>query len=366
MLDILCVSYDFGFGPAGKMVAILEELQGARPHVFDSQYFRVIMDESLRSRCSLASPGESLQDFVERVDPDAALVVLDTQVAIDLTEFGIPVVYVDSLPHLWSEKDPIPYQVRKYCAQKVGGITERPTALQRVKNFTWVDSVTNVAHLNTNSPREDGLALVNLGGVGSPMMSVDGAPYPLVVLPPVVSALRDEGYKVCVAGNVDQDLANALGISTPPPRQRFEFLELMQRASVLFTSPGMTTLLEAGSLRVPTVLLPPQNLSQIRNADRVGAERDVSLINWPDSVINSERIKVLNDKGEEACLQYIYDAIESAIGDSWIAAYLDKQTRRLVSSASSEWLHAYAMRMGNKGAAQVASEVLKAAGVRIA
>ena len=43
-------------------------------------------------------------------------------------------IYVDSLPFMWTKADLIPYEVDYYCAQKYPGYSMNP-ALESIKNF---------------------------------------------------------------------------------------------------------------------------------------------------------------------------------------------------------------------------------------
>jgi hypothetical protein len=54
-------------------------------------------------------------------------------------------------------------------------------------------------------------------------------------------------------------------------------------ADLLITSPGSTTILHAMAINLPTLLLPPQNLSQILNA-RLCSKPGADTMQWPASV----------------------------------------------------------------------------------
>jgi hypothetical protein len=77
------------------------------------------------------------------------------------------------------------------------------------------------------------------------------------------------------------------------------------------TSPGSTTILQAISIRLPTLLLPPQNLSQILNVQLFSLP-GAPTMNWPASVMSTETIEQLRPQGEDAVLTYIYQSISDA------------------------------------------------------
>ncbi|MFK8905676.1 hypothetical protein ACJA3G_01295 [Streptomyces sp. YS-3] len=66
-----------------------------------------------------------------------------------------------------------------------------------------------------------------------------------------------------------------------------------------------TTILQAASLCLPTALLPPQNLSQILNAEIFGVPGG-SVITWPTSVIDRALVDELRPGGEDTVLGYVY------------------------------------------------------------
>ena len=86
---------------------------------------------------------------------------------------------------------------------------------------------------------------------------------------------------------------------------------MVANCRLLVTSPGLTTLLESGHLRVPTVVLPPQNLGQCLNIAGVtavgGGER---CVRWPDDVLDLAEVEQVRQQGEKAAVDLIYSSLE--------------------------------------------------------
>jgi hydroxymethylcytosylglucuronate/cytosylglucuronate synthase len=143
------------------------------------------------------------------------------------------------------------------------------------------------------------------------------------------------------------------------------FLEELSRCDVLLASPGLTTLLEAGSRNVPTICLPPQNLSQIFNArfhTRALGLEELRVV-WPKSVFAEEEALALRADGEGRALELIYAGIAAAAGedDRETADEVRESLRvalRRAAAAEPDW-GALARGLGTGGAAQVADAVLE-------
>ncbi|MGW2547407.1 hypothetical protein ACWC5I_42665, partial [Kitasatospora sp. NPDC001574] len=196
--------------------------------------------------------------------------------------------------------------------------------------------------------------------------------YPRLVVPAVLEALAAHGVEeVHIAGNLPADLAGRLvDASIAPPRTTTgplghgAFLERLAASDVLLTSPGLTTLLEAGGLNVPTICLPPQNLSQIFNGRYHSQALDARLrVPWPKDVLAEDEALALRSEGEDHALELIYGAIEAAArGDDHRAVgrvLRDGVLEALRRSAEVEDWGALTTAVGTGGAAQVADALLE-------
>lgn len=250
--------------------------------------------------------------------------------------------------------------VAAYCAQRVA-YHDLSTfeVLSGVKTLVEVGAI--IPHRFEGATRTQ-TALVNVGGVHSPFS--DEAPaYTRVVVPAVVAALQSAEYEVRVIGNVDAFTASMLPDDVPAgPVPHDEVGRLLAESAVLFTSPGLTTMLEAGAAQIPTALLPPQNVSQVLNADEVTRSQDAhpARIDWPEHVVHAATVRELAKRSEEDALRFIYAAIEAIEPNPGFATWLrDECACRLPASAS--WLRDYSDNVGGEGAAQVAQVVREVA-----
>ncbi|MGI5478665.1 hydroxymethylcytosylglucuronate/cytosylglucuronate synthase [Streptomyces lavendofoliae] len=404
---------EFGWGSGGKLSAVLSALaeRSAGP-------LRLIGIGSGLGRPLLAAhPVETWYDLPESAGTTldtvrqlvrsqrvtAALVVLDGPLAKALESAGVPTVFVDSLPFLWTDGDlpDLPLDVSVYCAQRC---VELPSqcrdVLDSVRSLRWVDAIVATP---SGRPRRPGsvpttrnpaqwrgrtqaagppatpyrTALINVGGLRAPRLA-DWSHYPRLVVPAAIQALAAEGVtEVHIAGNLPPELCARLADASPGaprttagPLPHSAFLDRLAGTDVLLTSPGLTTLLEADHLRVPTVCLPPQNLSQVFNgrfhSRAVGAAVRTS---WPEDVFTEDQALALRAQGEDHALQLIYGSIaKTATGPGAGAArrrLRDAIRDALRTAAAHQSWGGLTSQVGTGGAAQVADAVLSlAAGAR--
>ncbi|MGK5640253.1 hydroxymethylcytosylglucuronate/cytosylglucuronate synthase [Streptomyces sp. URMC 126] len=374
---------EFGWGSAGKLSAVLGALR--RPG--DRAPLRFVGLGSALGRPLLAAhdvdawydlpAGDGLRPAVEELTrthrPRAALVVLDGRVATALEAAGVPTVFVDSLPFLWTEGDRagLPLDATAYCAQRCPELPpECGDVLASARSLRWVEAIVGAvpgARADRPGARPWRRALVSLGGLRAPGLA-DWTAYPRAVVPAALRALAAHGVREArLAGNLPAGLLARLTADVPPalrvtagPLPHAAFLAELARCDVLVTSPGLTTLLEAGTLRVPAVCLPPQNVSQILNARfhtrAVGADVRAG---WPADVLREDEALALRAKGEEHALELVYGAVAGAARSGGtvsgaLEAALGAALRR--AGGVTDW-GALAAAVGTGGAAQVAGVV---------
>jgi hypothetical protein len=98
---------------------------------------------------------------------------------------GLRVIYVDSLPFLWTKADLLPCDVQAYCAQKFPDYQKHPNpVLNKIKNLFWVNPI-----VPTDIPKkkEEHYVVINFGGLHSPIG--DGTAYLRLVLPALMEAV---------------------------------------------------------------------------------------------------------------------------------------------------------------------------------
>ncbi|MGH3941041.1 MAG: nucleoside 2-deoxyribosyltransferase [Pseudonocardiaceae bacterium] len=357
---------EFGWGSAGKLRLVLDRLPELDPIVIGSELGHELL---VRHAAAYRDTPRTTDDAVRLLDDlraDAALVVGEPVLAERLVAAGCPVVFLDSLPFLWTENDPVAINVDTYCAQRCVP-TPAWDVLCRAKRLVWVDSVVpsdGVGRPDPMASQAHGGVVINVGGLHSPFSGTTGDSYLRTLLPPVLRAVRDHGLSVdAVCGNIDADQAGWLrtqtgdgvhiGVLSPS-----EFEAALRSARLLITSPGSTTLLQANQCATPIIILPPQNLSQVVNAEWFGQDRSRAAVTWPDSVLAAEEFKLVRDQSEEVAVNYLYIAVSRAEGDPAVADELYRRAVRVLAERDSlPTRRPHLDRLGSQGAEQVAHEV---------
>jgi hydroxymethylcytosylglucuronate/cytosylglucuronate synthase len=311
------------------------------------------------------SDAAALKSLLDRHGVAAAMVVLDPDAADSLMAAGIPTVYVDSIPYLWTLEDKLPLQVTASCAQRSPDLP-RPAAaaLGRVARLFWIEAVVaepSVWQASSGSRT----AILNFGGLHSPVNPGGNPHYLALVAPAAIQALADAGYEeIEVCGNLGRAELGGLAVD---PRIRLrvsrrahrDFTAVLRRGDLLLTSPGLTTLLEASSIGIPTLCLPPQNLSQFFNGARFASAFGTEChVPWPRAALDPARLDEVRLAGEGAALRYIDERL-SALDPVSIYSSIRKaiaQGIRAVQERDGNW-GILAEDTGTSGAEQVAALV---------
>ncbi|MFE5587855.1 hydroxymethylcytosylglucuronate/cytosylglucuronate synthase [Kitasatospora sp. NPDC056531] len=379
---------EFGWGSSGKLSAVLSALRdrgGGKLRFIGlaSGLGRpVLAAQPVRRWFDLpeGGSGEELGRIVRAQRVRAALVVLDGGLAKALRAHGVPVVFVDGPPFLWTEGDrpDLPLDTEVYCAQRCVELpSEGAGVLADARRLRWVDAViadggVTRAAAPTRHPRR---ALISLGGLRAPRLT-DWAGYPRIVLPAALEALTASGVtEVHIAGNLPAWLAAQLidscvhpAVTTVGALPHEDFLRRLAECDVLLTSPGLTTLLEAGRLGTPTLCLPPQNLSQVFNgrfhSQALGTDVRTP---WPSTVFAEDEALALSAHGEGRALDLIYDGIARAADldrrrtATAVRESLVEKLKHLAGEPGIDWT-ALTTAVGTGGAAQVADALVELLG----
>ncbi|MGH3773446.1 MAG: hydroxymethylcytosylglucuronate/cytosylglucuronate synthase [Pseudonocardiaceae bacterium] len=374
MVSIVVSGVDFGWGSAGKLAAVLRACRTRLPHqrfvAFGTELGRPVLAGAPIDVYEPWPRGAgALEALLRKHDVTAGLVVMDPGAASALEAAGCPTVFVDSLPYLWTEADPLPYDASVYCAQLC---PELPLPcwqpLRRIAHLHWVEAViASGAQVHTRDQR---LAVVNFGGICSPIMPYGNPRYLELVLIPALQALHATGFEtVYVCGNIQETELVAEAGALPlelraGPLAHDDFIALMGRAALLITSPGLTTLLEAGQQGTPTVCLPPQNLSQVFNGDRFAAALDPGCrIEWPPEVLDRTAVERARQAGEVAGIAVIESAMRRLRAEPvqpWLAGRLRDAIRRVANVTGWDRMSTATGRHGAKQVSDLLAELLAA------
>lgn len=380
-LRILVSGVNFGWGSAGKLSSVLRALRSRTDLEvtgIGTELGRPVLADLgiARWRTVDASDAAQVDALVAELAPDLALVILDPALATALQGAGCPVVYVDSLPFLWTEHDPLPVDVELYCAQRTLPLPPAAeSALGGVRNLTWVPPIVpdsaGLARAASRAEsgavgRDAGLAVLNLGGLHSPFTGGTDDSYQRLVLKPALDALSRAGAeRVVITGNLPPDaVLPRTGAMTVEARKcaHGDFVDLLLRAGRIMTSPGLTTLLEIAAIDRNAVLLPPQNLSQVLNGDLVEHACSARLrTSWPGQVLTRASIDTWHRQGEE----YAVERMRARIADA-CAEHLREVVRRELTTGLDKGLDLLAngapsfarIAQDFDGAERVAAEIL--------
>jgi hydroxymethylcytosylglucuronate/cytosylglucuronate synthase len=368
-LGLLVASVDFGYGSSGKLASILAHMPGYRCVLAGSTHSRHI---TASERFEAYYPGlatvQDVQEVARRHRLSGALVVLNPDFADLCERASLPTVYVDSLAYLWTDYDPVPTGATAYCAQMFPFLPSLswPT-LRRIRNLQWVEGIVPGSAAPSEPPSSID-ALINLGGLGTHLLQPHEAAYPVIVVDAALRALARFGARrVRLTGNLAEaklsavvERHSALDIEAGPVRHQ-EFQALMTSASVILTSPGLTTLIESGALDRPTVVLPPQNLSQFFNAEAIAlcSDRPGVVVSWPQDVLDRSQVESVRVDGEDEALRYIYRVIAAHENDADLVERLAGTILGALreATANPSATAEYARLVGLDGAGQVAKVV---------
>ncbi|MFF4750324.1 hypothetical protein ACWD5R_15270 [Streptomyces sp. NPDC002514] len=353
---VLAAVSDFGWGSIGKLRLILDRLGGVD----------VALDEAT---ASWANSGELLgarhrvAGHRDRRDAAVALVINDPRAADEISDIGVPVVYVDSLPYLWTLPSEIPRRAALHCAQR-SPLAELPAGspLHGRQDLRWIEPI--VPPARRRGGRGEG-CVVNVGGMHSHLVGGASDAYLRLVVIPLVERLVDGGHTVsAVCGNLpDWACARVTGLvpstTTIGVHSGRRFEEILSRSDILFTSPGSTTMLQAAAVGIPTVLLPPQNLSQILHP-RIYLTPSRSVLHWPSGVLDPETVEKLRPSGEDAVLEYVYESIVAAEKSVSAGRELNDAIDRSVALGSDHRPPLDIEELGTGGAGQVARVIRQA------
>ena len=350
----------FGWGGLGKLRLILDQLPRARIALHGDPRIVSITKELLSSRYRFS------EHLPER--SDVALVINDPTAANSIADLDVPVVYVDSLPYVRIMDDDIPAldKAAFYCAQKypIELLPLVNPSLRKGSGIKWVDPIVPARHRRRGGRgiviHVGGLRNYVIRGVDSDLVDSAVEAYLNLVLFPLADILQAAGRKVsAVCGNLSPESCRRLrtllpGCDAIGPQTPYAFERMLSDADLLITSPGSTTILHAMAIRLPTLLLPPQNLSQILNA-RLYSRPGADFMQWPASALDGAKVEQLRSRGLSAALPYIYQSIANAAASQEVANEIATVIRTAVNNAPTDGvLNDCLSTLGVSGAAQVA------------
>lgn len=333
--NIIIGTNNFGLGPVGKVSSIVTGLSGeynffACGNEFDLNIFKNGMfKEKLFSKDK-----KKIADFIKKHKINYAIIVLDVELATILMNLNVKVIFVDSLPFMWTEADIdeglLPLDATVYCAQKCCALTENSKkVLAQIKNLIWINPIQSKLEKKYR-PYEEDYVHINVGGLHSPIGN--GESYISTVIIPLLKIFKSQKIIITCGTNAKISILNKLKNENIDSRnikvetlQQKDFISSINNSKLFLTSPGLTTIYETHSLNKPTIFLPPQNLSQFYNIEFAKKILDeYKIINWGTQKLNLDYLQSILPKGETYVVDKIYEFITELIDSNFENEFIEK------------------------------------------
>lgn len=319
--NVLAVTSIFGLGPVGKLSAIVDEGKEYFNWYAAGEEFDInIFNKNVFKDTCFTMEKEILKKFIDKYKIKYAVVVLKNKMARLLLELGVKVVYVDSLPFMWSQKDAetgkVPYKVDCYCAQDTIKLDKHSREIfSKVDNLCWIKPIVNQSIKEKITIKDKDFILINLGGLHSP--STKGDSYIDIVLKTLLKIYKDEHIIITTSTKSKKRLENTIKdylnkkVKIKTLKQE-EFYTYITKSKEFFTSPGLTTIVENAYLNHSVIFLPPQNLSQFYNIEygkQVSSE--YKEITWNNNDLTLKGLEQVLKEDEHGVIEEINKRIDN-------------------------------------------------------
>ncbi len=333
--NIIIGTNNFGLGPVGKVSSIVTGLSDeysffACGNEFDLNIFK---DGTFKDTL-FSKDKEKIANFIKKHKINYAIVVLDVELATILMDLNVKVIFVDSLPFMWTQADIdeglLPLDATVYCAQKCCNLTEASKkVLAQVKNLKWINPIQSKFEKKYRPYKEEYIH-INVGGLHSPIGN--GESYIKTVIIPLLKIFKSEKIiitcgttaKISILNELKNEGIDSRNIKVETLRQK-DFISSINNAKLFLTSPGLTTIYETESLHKPTIILPPQNLSQFYNIEYAKKILDeYKTINWDTQKLNLDYLQSILPKGETYVVDKIYEFITELVNSNFENKFIEQ------------------------------------------
>ena len=333
--NIIIGTNNFGLGPVGKVSSIVTGLSDeynffACGNEFDLNIFK---DGTFKDTL-FSKDKERIANYIKKYKIYYAIVVLDVELATILMNLNVKVIFVDSLPFMWTQADIdeglLPLDATVYCAQKCCNLTEASKkVLAQVKNLKWINPIQSKLEKKYR-PYEEDYIHINVGGLHSPIGN--GESYIKTVIIPLLKIFKSEKIiitcgttaKISILNELKNEGIDSRNIKVETLQQK-DFISSINNAKLFLTSPGLTTIYETESLHKPTIILPPQNLSQFYNIEYAKKILDeYKTINWSTQKLNLDYLQSILPKGETYVVDKIYEFITELVDSNFENKFIEQ------------------------------------------
>ena len=333
--NIIIGTNNFGLGPVGKVSSIVTTLSDEYNFFACGNEFDLnIFNNGTFKDTLFSKDKEKISNFVEKYNIDYAIVVLDVELATILMNLNVKVIFVDSLPFMWTQADIdeglLPLDATVYCAQKCCNLTDASKkVLAQVKNLKWINPIQSKLEKKYR-PYEEDYIHINVGGLHSPIGN--GESYIKTVIIPLLKIFKSEKIiitcgttaKISILNELKNEGIDSRNIKVETLRQK-DFISSINNAKLFLTSPGLTTIYETESLHKPTIILPPQNLSQFYNIEYAKKILDkYKTINWDTQKLNLDYLQSILPKGETYVVDKIYEFITELVNSNFENKFIER------------------------------------------
>ena len=333
--NIIIGTNNFGLGPVGKVSSIVTGLSDEYNFFACGNEFDLnIFNNGTFKDTLFSKDKEKISNFVEKYNIDYAIVVLDVELATILMNLNVKVIFVDSLPFMWTQADIdeglLPLDATVYCAQKCCNLTDASKkVLAQVKNLKWINPIQSKLEKKYR-PYEEDYIHINVGGLHSPIGN--GESYIKTVIIPLLKIFKSEKIiitcgttaKISILNELKNEGIDSRNIKVETLQQK-DFISSINNAKLFLTSPGLTTIYETESLHKPTIILPPQNLSQFYNIEYAKKILDeYKTINWDTQKLNLDYLQSILPKGETYVVDKIYEFITELVNSNFENKFIEQ------------------------------------------
>lgn len=332
-MNIVCVPTPFGYGPAGKLATILNEMLNT-----DHSIYILCQDWQTKILSNIKSNKIYLcqykpNDFENTIrlylkKAHLMINVMDPRSARIASIYNVPVIGVDSLYWMWKEPDEIVYPAVKYFIQDFPGSTKIIKRWQHLFDKCEIVGpiVPNAVGTNNLQKKERVKSIViNIGGglhnvffTGQNISTM----YTKGVLLPLIKAVKSAKLDTVLIGNNPDSTLNFKVLS------KDKFNRLLMINKEIITTPGLTTFYEASQLDCSLRFILPENYSQYQNLTAFKSFGGMTdCVNWSDIY---PELKLSVTMHEEKGLIHINQLIERLSKDM--------KTQEKLCVLFSEWL----------------------------
>ena len=333
--NIVIGTNNFGLGPVGKVSSIITNLSNEYNFFACGNEFDLnIFNDGIFKDTLFSKDKDKISNFVEKNKIKYAIVVLDVELATILMDLNVKVIFVDSLPFMWTQADIdeglLPLDATVYCAQKCCNLTEASKkVLAQVKNLKWINPIQSKFEKKYRPYKEEYIH-INVGGLHSPIGN--GESYIKTVIIPLLKIFKSEKIiitcgttaKISILNELKNEGIDSRNIKVETLQQK-DFISSINNAKLFLTSPGLTTIYETESLHKPTIILPPQNLSQFYNIEYAKKILDeYKTINWDTQKLNLDYLQSILPKGETYVVDKIYEFITELVNSNFENKFIEQ------------------------------------------